>query len=72
MSPQPWQEAFIGVSAVLGEPLEASLVLLGESATLHAPQLVRGLRSASREARAEAIARALAPLVVALDEVRLR
>ena len=72
MSSQPWQEAFLGVSAVLGETLEESLGALGENAAVHASRLLRGLRSPSRDARAQAIARAVAPVAVALDEMRLR
>ncbi|HXN31420.1 MAG TPA: hypothetical protein VN894_06135 [Polyangiaceae bacterium] len=72
MSAQPWQEAFLAVSLVLGEPLEESLSAIGEGATLRAPLLLRGLRSSSREVRAHAIARAVAPVAVALDEMRLR
>jgi hypothetical protein len=71
MSTGPWQEAFLGVSAVLGEPLEESLGALDPSAMPRDSALLRGLRSSSREARAQAIARAVAPVVVGLDEMRL-
>ena len=71
MSKQPWQEAFLGVSAILGETLEASLDALGESATIRAGELHRGLQSSSREVRARAIARAVAAVVVGLDDMRL-
>jgi hypothetical protein len=72
MSAQPWQRAFLGVSAVLGEPLEASLVALGDAGTLPAAELLPPLQSPSREVRALAIARALAAVLPGLDEIRLR
>jgi hypothetical protein len=71
MSKQPWQEAFLGVSVILGETLEGSHDALGESATIRAGELHRGLRSSSREVRARTIARAVAAVVVGLDDMRL-
>ncbi len=68
---QPWQEAFLGVSAILGEPLEVALDALDDTATIRAAELLRGLRSASREVRARAMARTVAAVVVAIDDMRL-
>jgi hypothetical protein len=72
MPTQPWQEAFLAMSAVLGETLEASLGALPGDPALHAPDLQRALRASSREERAHAMARALAEVVVGLEQMRLR
>lgn len=66
-----WQSAFFAVSALLGEPPEAATLAVGDAGTLHAAQLAADLRSPSREVRARAIARALAPVALALDAERL-
>jgi hypothetical protein len=98
MGAQRWPEAFLGVSALLGEPIEASLVALDgalsapvapglqreplpsvesrrgahlEGWSRQAPELLRALRSPSRDVRAQAIARAVTAVVVALNEMRL-
>jgi hypothetical protein len=67
-----WQEAFVAVSAVLGEPLEASISALGEVASMRVAALVSGLRSPSRSARAEAMARAATEVARDLERMRLR
>jgi hypothetical protein len=72
MPTQRWQDAFLGVSAVVGEPLEASLDALHGDPTFHEPELVRALQSTSRDVRARAIASALAAVVAGLDEIELR
>jgi hypothetical protein len=71
MSARAWHEAFLGVSALLGEPLEASLRALDEAAVNRAGDLVRGLRSSSRDARARAMAGAITALVVELEAMGL-
>jgi hypothetical protein len=72
MSAQPWQEAFLGVSAVLGEPIEQSVGALDDRGAFRARMLLRGMRSSSRDMRALAIARAVAQVVAQLDEMSLR
>jgi hypothetical protein len=67
-----WPQYFLGVSAALGEPLEESLEALGQVERRQAPELLAALRSSSREVRARGIARAVAAVVVGLDEMRLR
>jgi hypothetical protein len=67
---QPWQRAFLGVSAVLGESLDASLSALDRTSSCM--ELLPALRSPSREVRARAIAGALAPVLAGLEEMRLR
>ena len=80
---ESWTSAYIATSAVLGEPLEAALASIAfaatgetdppERAALPAPAaaLVNMLRSGSREVRAQALARALSEVVLALDALRL-
>ena len=72
MPTQSWQEAFLAMSAVLGEPLEATLDALPGDGARHAPELGRALRASSREERARAIARALAEVVIGLEQMRLQ
>jgi hypothetical protein len=74
MITQPWERAFLGVSAILGEPLDASLSALDLTSTSvhrHVAELLPAFRSPSREVRARAIAGALAAVLVGLDELRL-
>ncbi len=78
VSPQPWQEVFIGVSALLGEPLEETLAALERATSSEwggpdaSAGLTTALRSPSRLARAEGIALALTAVAVDLDGMRLR
>ena len=67
-----WQPAFLGVSALLGEPLEGSLASLGEAIEKETTELAAALRSGSREARARAIAKVVARVAVDIDSLRLR
>jgi hypothetical protein len=64
-----WQPAFIAVSALVGEPLDAiSLVLGGGEAQ---EKLLQSLRAPSRETRAVAMARIASEVAIALDRLRL-
>jgi hypothetical protein len=83
MSNPPWHEAFLGVGALLGEPLDESLRALGggvlpghDDATAGVAEalseLLGALRSPSRPVRAHAIARVVTAVAVRLDEMRLR
>jgi hypothetical protein len=63
-----WQPAFIAVSALVGEPLDATLLALGEN---EQEKLLQGLRAPFRETRAVAIARVAAEVAMALDRLRL-
>jgi hypothetical protein len=72
MSPQPWQEAFVGMSALLGEPLDESLGALDDRTKEQIAELVEALRSASRDARARAMARALIVAAAGIDDLELR
>ena len=67
-----WQEAFVGVSAVLGESLDDSRSALCEEQRVKAAVLLRSLRSPSRQTRARAMAGALARVAAELDSLRLR
>jgi hypothetical protein len=55
---------------VLGEPLDGSLDAIGWGDE-HGSELLVALRSPSRDVRARALARALTPVVVALEATRL-
>lgn len=59
------------MSAILGEPLDVSLGALDDD-TSSRSEIVRLLRSSSREVRARAMARSVAEVVVSLDETRFR
>lgn len=67
-----WESTFLAVSAVLGEPLEASVGALGDEGAARAAAMLRGLRSESREQRARAIASGVSEVAVAIDAMRLR
>jgi hypothetical protein len=64
-----WQTAFIAVSALVGEPLDATLLVLGGGEGQG--KLLQGLRAPSRETRARAIARIASEVAAALDRLRL-
>ncbi len=78
-----WTSAYIATSTLLGEPLDVTVASIAfaatgetnppERAALPAPAaaLANTLRSGSREIRAQALARALSEVVLALDAMRL-
>ncbi len=66
-----WESAFIGVGVVLGEPLEVVRASLGPTIPESASRLLSRLEAPSREARAQALARVLAGVAVALEDARL-
>jgi hypothetical protein len=66
-----WEAAFFATSAVLGEAVEVSLASAGEPTTAEGVDLVRALRSTSRERRAHAIARVVSELARELEAVGL-
>ena len=80
---ESWSSAYIATSALLGEPLDATLASIAFAATgetdlqeraslpARAAALANTLRSGSREIRAQALARALSEVVLALDAMRL-
>ena len=67
-----WQEAFVALSSVLGEPLDATLASLDGKESKAAAALVASLRSTSRAARAEAIARVATEIAKDLERTWLR
>ena len=78
---QPWHEAFLGVSALLGEALDDAVLALHAGGAAGSPvghdrhdrpDLGGGLMSPSRRVRAEAIARAVMGVVVGLEQMRLQ
>jgi hypothetical protein len=66
-----WESAYFATSALLGEPLEASIASLGEAGPARAAELVEALRSPSREVRALALARAVSDVARAVDAMGL-
>jgi hypothetical protein len=71
MTARDWEAAFFAVGAVLGEPLEASIASVGEPTTDDAAELVRALRSPSRDGRARAIARAASQVALEIEGTTL-
>ncbi len=72
MNARDWETAFFAMGAVLGEPLECSVASAGEPSTPEAAELVRALRSSSRERRARAIARTAAQVAREVDGMELQ
>jgi hypothetical protein len=72
MSNQSWQDAFLGVSGILGEPLDLSLAALGDDPVADALSILPALRSPSRDVRARAMAGVVAALLDGIDAMRLR
>jgi hypothetical protein len=70
-SGREWEAAFFAVAAAMGEPLESSIAAVGEPTTADATDLVRALRSSSREHRARAIARTAAQVALDLEATAL-
>lgn len=68
----PWQEAYLGVSLILGEGLDEAVGALAEPPAGRFAARIEALRSGSRETRARAIAGAVAQVVAGLEEIRLR
>ncbi len=75
-----WTTAYIATSALLREPLDATMESIGagpgDADALRAlpgpaSALASTLRAGSREVRAQALARALSEVVLALDASRL-
>jgi hypothetical protein len=71
MSGREWESSFLAVSALVGEPLEVTLSVVGELTTADARDVERALRSPSREARARAIARAVSQAALDVDAARI-
>jgi hypothetical protein len=71
MSWRDWESSFLAVSALLGEPLDASLSAAGDATTAEARELLRSLRAPSRDMRSRAIARALSRAAADVDAARL-
>jgi hypothetical protein len=69
-----WEPAYLAVSAVLGEPLDAAMASLpggGGGGGTRVAALLKGLRSPLREARARALADALSEVALAVDAMSL-
>ena len=70
-STREWEAAFFAVGAALAEPLESSIASIGEPTTSEGADLVRALRSHSREQRARAIARIAAQVALEVEATAL-
>jgi hypothetical protein len=68
----PWQDAFFGVSLILGERLEDAVRAVDETRAAKAGAVLGALRSPSKSVRARAIAGAVAQVHADLDALRLR
>jgi hypothetical protein len=67
-----WQVGFAAISALIGERADDVVAAMGgEAAARGAAQWVLALGSQSRQERARAIARAIAPLVADLENARI-
>lgn len=66
-----WRDAFLATSALLGEPLDAAILAIGDASAVAASQLLRELRSVSRETRARAIARIMTVVASEVEAARL-
>jgi hypothetical protein len=66
-----WEPAYLAVSAVLGEPLDAAVASLQGGGGARAAVLLKALRSPLREARARALADALSEVALAVDAMSL-
>lgn len=66
-----WESAFIAVAVLLGEPLEVVRASLGPTIPQSAARLIGRLEAPSREARAQALARVVADVAMALEDARL-
>ena len=62
-----WETAFVAMSVALGEDAEEARAALGETSSVGT--LVSALKAESRVARAQALARELAPIVAAVEKV---
>jgi hypothetical protein len=65
-----WETAFVGVSALLGEPLDAVAESLGHRRA-RAADVLRSLRSSDRSVRARAMAAAVAEVATEIEMARL-
>jgi hypothetical protein len=65
-----WETAFLALSAIAGEPMEAVASALGESKWARTADLGRALAATSKDARARALARAVSDVVLAIDAMR--
>jgi hypothetical protein len=66
-----WEPAFIAVGVVLGEPLERVKASLASPLPPSAERLLSRLADPSREARAQALARPLSEVAMAIEAARL-
>jgi hypothetical protein len=74
MTSRDWEPAFLAVSFLLGEPLEATVACLGGEETGREkplPELAAVLRAAPREVRAAAVAREVARVARDLEGLRI-
>jgi hypothetical protein len=65
-----WEIAFVALSAIAGEPMEAIAGALGEAKWARTGGLARALTATSKDARARALARAVSDVVLAIDAMR--
>jgi hypothetical protein len=66
-----WEESYVATSALLGATIEETLSTLDDAGVVHAAQIMRSLRSTSRDVRAKRMAGAIAEIARDLDDSRL-
>lgn len=66
-----WESAYLGASAVLGEPLDAAMASLSGEGAARCADLEQRLRDPSREVRARAIAHEVSVVALAVDAMSL-
>lgn len=70
--PIDWRDAFLVFSALLKEPLEASVLALGSASSTTDSNVAHALASTSRAVRARAMASVVTRVVGELQAARLR
>ncbi len=66
-----WQHAFVATCAVLGEPIDAIVLALGDDHAARCGALFEALRSETRQVRARAMAQHLASVAADVDAMEL-
>ncbi len=67
-----WEEAFVAMSVAFDVTVEEAVATLDAPHATHGSEIVRGLRSDTRSARAYALATALAEIARELEEMEIR
>ncbi len=66
-----WQQVFVAMSAMLGEPVDEIVAALGDEHAARCGALLEALRAESRQVRARAMAQHLAAVAADVDAMEL-